>query len=88
MRSHVTTGVRQPIQGGDNARLITQRSEVQILPPLPQKPLSESLSVLRRKGPDHSWQQFGSKHRRPETRLLDTQIGGDLSVGLRQAWMK
>jgi hypothetical protein len=68
MRSHVTTGVRQPIQGGDNARLITQRSEVQILPPLLQKPLSESLSVLRRKGPDHSWQQFGSRHRRPETR--------------------
>jgi hypothetical protein len=50
------------------ACLITQRSEVQILPPLPRRPLSESLSVLRRKGPDHSWQQFGSKHRRPVTR--------------------
>jgi Gas vesicle protein len=23
--------------------------------------------VVRRKGPDHSWQQFGSTHRRPET---------------------
>jgi hypothetical protein len=50
MRSHVTTGVRQPIQGGDNARLITQRSQVQILSPLQRKPLSESLSVLRRMG--------------------------------------
>jgi hypothetical protein len=34
MRSQVTAGVRQPIQGGDNARLITQRSQVQILSPL------------------------------------------------------
>jgi hypothetical protein len=68
MRSQVPTGVRQPIQGSDHARLITQRSQVQILSPLLQKPLSESLSVLRRKGPDHCWQQFGSKHRRRETR--------------------
>ena len=45
-------------------KLITQRSQVQILSPLLQMPLSESLSVLRRKGPDHSWQQFGSKRQR------------------------
>jgi hypothetical protein len=34
MRSQVPTGVRQPIQGSDHARLITQKSQVQILSPL------------------------------------------------------
>jgi hypothetical protein len=32
MRSQLTTGVRQPIQGGDDARLITQRSQVKSCP--------------------------------------------------------
>jgi hypothetical protein len=46
MRSQVTTGVCQPIQGRATMRgLITQRSQVQILSPLLQKPLSESLSM-------------------------------------------
>jgi hypothetical protein len=63
------TRARSSTPGDSDPLLITQRSEVQILPPpLPRRTLSESLSVLRRKGPDHSWQQFGSKHRRPETR--------------------
>jgi hypothetical protein len=44
MRSLVTTGVR-PIQGGDNARLITQRSQVQILSRYKETPSQGPIAI-------------------------------------------
>src|SRR5688500_10249346 len=58
-------------------------SEVQILPPLLQNPLSESLSVLRRKGSDRSWQQFGSTRIAPGPRPDPGSSAGLKSVAFR-----
>jgi hypothetical protein len=72
-------GVRGEAVSKPKIKLITQRSQVQILSPLQRKPLSESLSVLRRKGPDRSWQQFGST-RSARTRALSEVRMQDLDI--------